>query len=95
MKPTMQVEHGGGKKMEIGDRGYKQFSQFIDDYAAVVNGIYEHPDQLPQVPEFEYIGSGIWLKIAPTPEKWVEEIHVSPYARKASTLARNRFKSSA
>ena len=36
----MQVEHGGGQKMVIGDRTYKQFRRFIDDYASIVQGKY-------------------------------------------------------
>jgi hypothetical protein len=74
MKPTMQVEHGGGKKMEIGDRGYKQFREFIADYAAVVDGYYESQHQLPEPSEVEFIGSQIWLKVAPTPEAWADKL---------------------
>lgn len=74
MKPTMQVEHGGGKKMEIGDLGYKQFRQWLEDYAAVTSGAYQTAEELPRTGETEYVGSEIWLKVAPTPDMWADKI---------------------
>ena len=74
MKPTLQLEHGGGLKMEIGDRGYKQFHWWIEDYAAVMNGVYKSPEELPKDSEVEFIASQIWLKVAPTPEAWADKL---------------------
>ena len=74
MKPTMQIKHGGGQKMEIGDRGYKQFRGFIDDYAAVAQGQYTSVAELPEASKIERIGSGIWFKIAPTPDVWADKL---------------------
>ena len=74
MKPTMQVEHGGGKKMEIGDRGYKQFRRWIEDYAAVASGYYEVEEQLPGTSTVELIGSEIWFKVSSTPPAWADKV---------------------
>lgn len=63
MKPTMQVEHGGGQKMVIGDRSYKQFRRFIDDYAATVRGRYTRADQLPAPSDEVSVVTEIWLNI--------------------------------
>jgi mono/diheme cytochrome c family protein len=69
-KPTMQVEHGGGQKMVVGDRSYKQFRRFIDDYAAVVHGQYIKTDQLPPPSEEVSVVTDIWLKIEGVPAKY-------------------------
>ena len=62
-KPTVQVEHGGGQKAVVGDRTYKQFRAFIDDYAATVNGTYKDAKSLPQPnPETSAV-SDIWFKV--------------------------------
>ncbi|MBM3214683.1 hypothetical protein FJZ36_07190 [Candidatus Poribacteria bacterium] len=74
LKPTMQVEHGGGKKMEIGDLGYKQFRAWIEDYVASVRGTYTSVEDLPAPSDVEYIGSEIWLNVAPTPEAWADKV---------------------
>ena len=70
MKPTMQIKHGGGQKMVIGDRTYKQFRRFIEDYAAVVKGKYASSEQLPEQSEEVSAGSDIWLKIEGVPAKY-------------------------
>lgn len=69
-KPTMQVEHGGGQKMVIGDRTYKQFRRFVDDYAAVVSGDYTRPDQLPALNHEVSVSTEIWLKIEGVPSEY-------------------------
>ncbi|MCA9030425.1 MAG: hypothetical protein KDA66_06420 [Planctomycetaceae bacterium] len=69
-KPTMQVDHGGGQKMVVGDRSYKQFRRFIDDYAAVVAGKYKSTDELPQVASEVSVVTDIWLKIEGVPESF-------------------------
>mgnify|MGYP002623230052 CR=1 FL=1 len=70
MKPTMQVEHGGGQKMVIGDRSYKQFRRFIDDYAAMVHGKYTEADQLPPQSDEVSVVTDIWFKIEGVPAKF-------------------------
>lgn len=66
-KPLMQVEHGGGQKMVIGDRTYKQFRSFIDDYASIVKSRYASPEQLPVLEDEASVVSEIWLKIDGVP----------------------------
>lgn len=67
LKPTLQVEHGGGQKMAIGDRSYKQFRKFLDDYAAVAAGHYQKASDLPaQSTEFSTV-SDIWFKLEGVP----------------------------
>lgn len=70
MKPTMQVEHGGGQKMVVGDRTYKHFRRFIDDYAAVVRGEYAEAEQLPEPSDEVSVVTDIWLKIEGVPAKY-------------------------
>jgi hypothetical protein len=70
LKPTMQVKHGGGQKMVVGDRAYKQFRRFIDDYAAVVAGRYTKADQLPEPSDEVSVVSEIWLKIEEVPTSY-------------------------
>lgn len=67
MKPTLQVKHGGGQKMVVGDRTYKQFRRFIDDYAALVHDKYETAEQLPKPNSEISVVSDIWLKIENVP----------------------------
>jgi len=67
-KPTMRVEHGGGIKLLVGDRTYKQFLNFIQDYARTTAGEYRLADELPQPSaEVSYV-SDIWLKVTDIPE---------------------------
>ena len=68
LKPTLQVEHGGGQKMVVGDRTYKQFRRFIDDYAAVVNGRYQSTDELPEPTAEISVAAGMWLKFTNVPK---------------------------
>lgn len=74
MKPTMKVEHGGGQKMVVGDRTYKQFRRFIDDYAAVVAGEYASADQLPKPPAEASASTDVWLKIEGVPERFDQKL---------------------
>ncbi len=74
MKPTQQVEHGGGQKMVVGDRTYKQFRRFIDDYSASTHGKYTTADQLPSRKEEVSIISDIWLKIEGVPAKYDQKL---------------------
>ena len=70
LKPTMQVKHGGGQKVVVGDRTYKQFRRFIDDYAATAAGRYKSADELPQESQEVSIVSEIWFKITEVPAEF-------------------------
>lgn len=69
-KPTMQEDHGGGQKMVIGDRSYKQFRTFLDDYAAMSQNKYAKTEQLPEVGDEISEVTEIWLKIESVPAKY-------------------------
>jgi hypothetical protein len=69
-KPSMQVEHGGGQKMVVGDRTYKQFRRFIDDYTCVVNSKYDAADSLPEESNEVSLVTDIWFKITDVPAKY-------------------------
>jgi hypothetical protein len=69
-KPLMQVKHGGGQKMVIGDRTYKQFRRFIDDYAALVHGKYKSARDLPQPGSETAQTTEIWLKFTDVPAEF-------------------------
>jgi len=73
-KPTMQVEHGGGLKMAVGDRTYQQFRKFIEDYASIVNGKYLKVDDIPEPSKTALIASNIWLKLVHVPEKYHKQL---------------------
>lgn len=70
MKPTMQVKHGGGQKMVVGDRTYKQFRAFIDDYSRLLHGKYQAADQLPKPNSEVSVVSDIWLKVENVPAEY-------------------------
>ncbi|MEZ6060931.1 MAG: hypothetical protein R3C19_11260 [Planctomycetaceae bacterium] len=70
MKPTQQVEHGGGQKMVVGDRTYKQFRRFIDDYAAMKHGRYQTAKDLPPESGEVSLVTDIWLKFENVPAKF-------------------------
>lgn len=66
-KPTMQVEHVGGQKLVVGDRTYRQFRRFIEDYASVTNGTYQSTEVLPATSDEISQVSDIWLKLTDVP----------------------------
>ena len=70
MKPTMQIKHGGGQKMVIGDRTCKQFRRFIDDYTAIVHDKYAKSEQLPEPSDEVSVVTDIWFKIEGVPAKF-------------------------
>lgn len=70
LKPTMQIKHGGGQKMVIGDRSYKQFRRFIDDYTAIVQNKYATSEQLPEQSNEVSVVTDIWFKIEGVPAKY-------------------------
>ena len=73
-KPTMQVGHGGEKRMEYGGRRYKQIRRWLEDYAAVMNEDYIDEGDIPEFSNMVYIDSDIWLEIESTPEAWAEKL---------------------
>lgn len=74
LKPTMQVPHGGGLKLMIGDRTYKQFTMFLIDYAAIVNAKYRKVDELPPARKDVSRVTDIWLKIEGVPEEFHQKL---------------------
>lgn len=69
-KPTLQVKHGGGQKMVVGDRSYKQFRRFLDDYSAITKGKYKQEAELPKVDSEASVVSDVWLKLTDVPAKF-------------------------
>ena len=74
LKPTNQVEHGGGMKLKVGDRTYRQFLKFATDYANVVNGSYQSEAELPEQSDEISQVSEIWLKVTGVPEKYHQKL---------------------
>lgn len=73
-KPTMQVEHGGGQKMLIGDRTYQQFLAFIEDYAASTKGEYRTTKDLPTPLAEVGRATEIWFKLTDVPEAFDKQL---------------------
>lgn len=74
LKPTNQVKHGGGIKLQVGDRTYRQFLTFIKDYAKTVHGEYTSADQLPdENPELFQV-TDIWFKLEGVPEEFHQKL---------------------
>ena len=95
MKPTMQVKHGGGQKMVIGDRSYKQFRRFIDDYTAIVHDKYAKSEQLPEPSDEVSVVTDIWFKIEGVPAKFDKMLlQVDLYQQTASGWSEHRVATS-
>ncbi len=73
-KPTLEVAHAGGRKMMIGDEGYKAFRRFLEDYAAIVKKGYQTAQQLPAAPRERFLSTEYWLKLENTPAAWGEKL---------------------
>lgn len=69
-KPTMQVKHGGGQKMVIGDRSYQQFMSFLTDYVASAKGKYRTENDLPKPSASIVAATDAWLKITEIPDEY-------------------------
>jgi hypothetical protein len=74
LKPTMQVKHGGGIKMVVGDRSYKQFRKFIEDYAAMSAAKYSSVDELPETDAEVSRISEVWFKLTDIPESFDKQL---------------------
>ena len=95
MKPTMQIKHGGGQKMVIGDRSYKQFRRFIDDYTAIVHDKYAKSEQLPEPSDEVSVVTDIWFKIEGVPAKFDKMLlQVDLYQQTASGWSEHRVATS-
>jgi hypothetical protein len=70
LKPLNQVKHGGGQKMLLGDRTYKQFRAFLDDYAASLAGKYQSSAELPQARAEASQVTDIWFKLEGVPKEY-------------------------
>lgn len=91
LKPLMRVEHGGGQKMLLGDRTYKQFRAFIDDYVAVVKGTYKDAKALPKPSQEVSQVSEIWLKIEGIPKSLDKQfLRADVYAKTADGWSKDR-----
>ncbi len=73
-KPTMQVKHGGGIKMVVGDRSYKQFRKFLEDYAAMSGGQYTTAKELPKQDEEDSRIGEVWFKLTDVPESFDQQL---------------------
>jgi len=73
-KPTLQVPHGGGQKAVVGDRTYKQFIAFLDDYSATAKGTYKDAKSLPQPLAELSFGSDLWFKIEGIPAQFDKQL---------------------
>jgi cytochrome c553 len=73
-KPTNQVKHGGGVKLVVGDRTYKQFRAFIEDYAASSAGKYKTTKDLPKERAEASSVTDIWFKLEGVPEKYDQKL---------------------
>ena len=96
LKPTLQVEHEGGQKLLVGDRTYKQFRRFIDDYAAVVKGKYKTEDELPKPSDELAVATamknGIWLKLSGVPARYDKMLlQVDLYRRDRRGWSKDRW----
>lgn len=79
-KPTLQVAHKGGIKMLLGDRTYKQFRTFIEDYAAIKRNAYQTADQLPRPSPEVAVPSQIVLRIKDLPARFhMMPLHVDVF----------------
>jgi hypothetical protein len=88
LKPTAKVKHAGGKKMEVGDLGYKALRSWIEEYARTVGDGYRSAKDLPATAAREHVASEIWLKLANTPPAWGERLlQVSIHAADPATRA--------
>ena len=74
LKPTNQVKHGGGVKLVVGDRTYKQFRAFIEDYAASSAGIYRGAKDLPKQRSDASNVTDIWFKLEGVPAKYDQQL---------------------
>lgn len=83
LKPLNVIEHGGGKKMLLGDTDYWSFLSWIRDYANVVRDGYTSVDALPD--RATRTGSEVWLRVERVPAAWLGRTGILTVHRPAST----------
>ncbi|MGC1272325.1 MAG: hypothetical protein WBC44_01355 [Planctomycetaceae bacterium] len=94
-KPTQRVEHGGGQKMVVGDRSYKQFRRFLDDYAATAAGKYRTAEELPPAADEVSEVSEIWFKLSDVPAEFDQQLlQVDLYRQEGTTWSKTRWATS-
>lgn len=74
VKPLMEVDHGGGKKMLVGDQGYQLFLSFLEDYAAIKKDAYEAAASLPKKDRVARFGGEMWFKLTNLPDAWGDKL---------------------
>ncbi|MBA3312156.1 MAG: hypothetical protein M3552_01845 [Planctomycetota bacterium] len=94
-KPTERVKHGGGQKMVVGDRSYKQLRRFLDDYAATAGGEYRTADDLPRPAGEVSEVSEIWFKLTDVPEEFDQKLlQVDLYRQEGDGWSKDRWATS-
>ncbi|MBA3709414.1 MAG: hypothetical protein H0W83_11430 [Planctomycetes bacterium] len=73
-KPALEVKHAGGKKLEIGDQGYKELRAWIEEYSRTVTDGYKTVKDLPPAPTTVHAMTDMWLKITDTPGAWGDKL---------------------
>jgi hypothetical protein len=94
MKPTNQVKHGGGVKMVVGDRTYKQFRAFIEDYAASAAGKYKTAKDLPRERAEISAVTDVWFKLEGVPAKYDQQllqVDLHRWDEKAKSWSQDRW----
>jgi len=74
LKPTKQVDHGGGIKLIVGDRTYSRFRAFLEDYAKSRKAGYQRNSELPRLPDDVTATTDVWLRIEDLPEAYVGKL---------------------
>ncbi|HEX3314120.1 MAG TPA: hypothetical protein VHR72_04470 [Gemmataceae bacterium] len=88
---AINVKHGGGKKMIVGDQGYRTFLAFLEDFARIKKGAYKSAESLPKSDVRARFGTDIWLKLTDTPPAWGDKLLlVDVYAWDAKAAAWER-----
>jgi hypothetical protein len=70
----MQVPHGGGITLLVGDAGYRAFRDFAEDYSAVLRGTYRTAADLPPAATERFISTEYWFKLDQTPPAWGDKL---------------------
>jgi hypothetical protein len=74
-KPLNEVKHGGGVKIVVGDQGYKAIRAWVEDVAAIKNGKYAKPADLPAKDTGpKQFGTDVWFKLEKTPAAWGDKL---------------------
>ena len=85
---AIDVKHGGGKKMIVGDQGYRTFLAFLEDFAKIKKEAYKSAEALPKSDGRVRFGTDIWLKLSETPPGWGDKLlQVDVYAWDAKAAA--------